>query len=363
MNRLIPATAAVFTASALYYKFVKMNPVFSDQFAVTSYNVLAKELCSPEFFQVENPEFLNFGKRQELIRARISTFLKRDDIVCLQETDPDLLEDLFANNGYFTLASYYSTMPGRGSFGNSISFPTKKFRLVESGRVKLGDSIVIPDDATNIGIPLPLPDGTPRKILKPLSEEVKRDTTTMWVKLINIATGNEVVIITEHMPCAFWYPEVMNGHASELKKLVAKLTDDHRIPFAVAGAFNTMPNTPIHRYLQGDDFAFEEKPLYKGWTPFSNFKDVMVEDFDARGPVPERQNVFAWTDAHQEKTLTTWCKNKFGAEFKETIDYIFYSGLDRMTSIVQTPTELIPNAEHGSDHVPISATFRFTSVI
>jgi len=162
----------------------------------------------------------------------------------------------------------------------------------------------------------------------------------------NDCNGGPFWVSTYHMPCAFWAPYVMFRHASSYVQMVQDLAGD--TPFVITGDFNIKPVDGVYRMLASCSWdEFEDvahcQPSEDPWTPHfpTPIRSACVV---ANGSEP------AWTNnCHHPRSNT---------RFKETLDYIWISPEWHVAEAgVDCPpgTEICPNLNEPSDHVPVFA--------
>jgi endonuclease/exonuclease/phosphatase family metal-dependent hydrolase len=303
-----------------------------DGITVSTYNLLSGTMSTPKFFATGN---LDKHTRIDLLINRLVKMMDMMSIITLQEVDVWLaskLHKLFIENGYYCLTSHYSTMDGRDYYGVVIAFPIGKYSFIESGQVAPAKHITAPPTDVVLSEPLP-----PKKVTNTVYDEALcRDSRVLYVKLSD-HNGNEFYVFTYHMPCAFWWPAVMTLHADALMIVIDNITNGGSIPYVLAGDFNTMPNTPIHRFICENKIDDKEFLPYATWTP-SNHTTSPID-----------------VNAGDLERASTQCINAKGDLFRGNIDYIFVSKQFKVNKVIQdTPTENMPNETEGSDHLPVT---------
>jgi mRNA deadenylase 3'-5' endonuclease subunit Ccr4 len=302
----------------------------------STYNVLANSMATKDFFQVEKDEYLELSNRMPKILNSIDEMITNDSIIALQEVDIKLaasgLHQKFIDNNYYPLTAHYSTMESRDYFGNVIAFPTKLYKLITYGQVKIGSLISAPENRTEAFLPL-----FNRKVDHDVyTEAMKRDTCLLYVVLEDKNTNKRFVVSTYHMPCTFWWPGVMTLHVDTLLKQIDILKQD--LPCILLGDFNAKQYTPVYNYIT-------QCIMDESYYPLPNWeKSDNLQLTDARIAV------------NYPLIPTTKCKNKNGDLFCEILDYIFVSKEFEVTKFDQKQTnEIMPNLKEGSDHLPIHA--------
>lgn len=294
---------------------------------IATYNVLDNSMAVPKFFDLPE-QHLKLEHRMPLILREISKFTSRKTILCLQEVGITLsgagLHQHFASNGYYCLTSHYSSIPGRDFFGVCIVFPTDTYTLVKYGEVKIGETILVPD-----GIEL----AETKDGVSAYEEAKKRDTRMLWAILKKKSDDKEFFVATYHMPCCFWWVPVMVMHVDALLSEIDRLADG--LPIILAGDFNSYLNSNTGEIIKfiTSDIEFKNKPT-PGWRCTSTLK---------------------LENAIISPRVTTLTKSPGREPFSATLDYIFTRGFETSYEEVQRIEGLIPNNDHGSDHIPVYA--------
>ena len=307
-----------------------------------TYNVLANSMATKQYFQVDDDSFLTLEIRIQKILREITKLMSKQAIIAIQEVDIKLagvgLHQLFSEYNYYPLTAHYSTLEERDHFGTVIAFPTNIYKLITYGQVKIGNLIQVPENILNCRSPL-----FDRKIDHDVyTEAKKRDIALLYAKLENKITGLQFVVYNYHMPCAFWWPGVMTLHLNSLLQEIHNISQDY--PYILLGDFNIKHGSTLYKYITQGVIDDENYIPSLNWTPYSNNPILL----DCR--ILSNYDVIA----------TTKCKNKKGDLFCETIDYIFCSNHFTANNFQQSvPSDIMPNQNDGSDHLPISCQLNF----
>lgn len=310
------------------------------QLNLTTYNVLANSMADKRFFTVDDESVLNLEQRMPKILKELGECFAREDVLCLQEVDIALaaagLHQAFIENNYYALSAHYSTMPGRDYFGNIIAFPTKKYKLVTFGHVKIGDHLTIPKDYSNPITPHPFADGNPRTVNCDVYQEAaKRDSVLLYAILEDKKSAKRFVVNTYHMPCAFWWPAVMTLHAEALLRKVKELSGG--LPYILAGDFNIMPHTTLYKFITMGII------IEKEYFPSSEWK------YENICPLKDIRTL-----SHCPFYSTNFARNANNCVFEGALDHIFCSpGFSNHLMWYEPALREMPNEKDGSDHVPV----------
>ncbi len=316
--------------------FFKMESKDTPIIRVTTYNVLANSMATPDFFQLDNPEHLQLEVRLPKLLSKLECFIKSYDIIALQEVDIALacggINTLFLEHHYEVLRAHYSTMPERDAFGNFLCIPIKKYKILHYGQERIGSFITMPQNVGKMVLPN-------KKVNNNVYEEAqKRDSTMLYALLQDIKTNTIFYVFTYHMPCAFWWIPVMTLHIDALKSRIDVIAKNNR--FILLGDFNEVPGTDLFNFLMDTSQFSKSLAPCSLWAPSTNMllKDAKL----TRNILP-----------------TNRARNKNGTLFQGCLDHIFYSQMIPLEYVVETIQfdEELPNAENPSDHVPVSCVF------
>lgn len=302
--------------------------------SVTTYNILDRNLARSELFDVD-ARHLEPKKRLTLITETIQEDIAKESIITFQEVGrifgkSKVFKEL-KKSGYVTLTAY--TGEKRLGMGTAIAYPSK-YKLVRHGRVRIGEKIPLPRDHEK---------SEHRTLKNPKGEDQdyslfdfakSRDQILLWAILKEKVTGAEFFVATYHMPCAYWWPSVMLLHADTVLREVEKLAGD--LPIILAGDLNScLKNKETSDVLK----FFLEDVTVEGitslWKPASKLK----------------------LKSANTTLLTTRTKSPDRPIFEGTLDHVLYSGCDLLSvDIEDISDKILPDATHGSDHVPVRVT-------
>ncbi len=385
---------------------------------VVSYNVLSSSLCSPAHFTTVFPEHCASQYRFHRVCGRLELEMRQQHpVVCLQEVSLEWagkLHAFFERNGYTFIVSNYGNK-SNGYMGVGVAYPRVKYELKGVDVTCVADTKpggwwaprpkeplppawpglfrgwlvrklgllaqLVTGTATTmrqIAWSSPAVDFRGEKRESPWAYAASRQNRVVSLHLHPIGvplSGQDFVVSTYHMPCAFWAPSVMTIHAWLLMQHVQGLFGG-KMAYVVAGDFNIKPSSPLYElFTKGtlpatvDDptdpvvhglATMPSEPCFAGdsWSPF----------YWKRGSV---QSAYATVAGH-EPPFTNFAMTKDMTQtFAHTLDYIFYGQGDgaklRCVAVADTDYECatvlcsgnksLPSKTEGSDHLLVAATF------
>ena len=355
------------------------------QIRIVSYNILSTEYAGADYYVNTPPEHLQTSYRWGLLRTRLEAELKANSVVCLQEVTPtwdELLIPFFHHHGY----TLVSGPKADGKMGVSIAVP-RDLQVAETKIVKVGDRLRARASARKYETKIPLVgpwlDAIANRAVVPAVDlydttrtragrllgwpswfnhlpqhhdgweaSMKRDNSLVFVRVRPQGTSVELCVGTYHMPCKFRCPDIMTLHASMVKDLMFEMA--RTTPFVLAGDFNITPRDPVYRMLtQGEncDHLLKESLRHTvTWRP--DYRQVVKSAYV--------------TKLGSEPPFTNYAHTARSAPFRDTLDYVFYSGVEviDVVALPATPDDVergvrsFPCTTEPSDHLMVGATFR-----
>jgi len=319
--------------------------------SVYTYNLLSTRLSDASFHNRCFPKYLDTEYRWELIHERLSSQMKKNSVICLQELSEEWimkLMGLFLQNEYVFI--YDSAWLGVG-----IAYPSSLYSFKGMSMIAVGEHLQkeckrAPKTTQSL-IPYGLSHAwryiqswfiTPKQEEDPWEGAIRAKNRLIGVSLSD-KTGHCFKVFTYHMPCLFRNPNLMNIQAAALLTTVQKEAQDHA--YVLAGDFNSTPDSEVYRMITKGRCVF---PRSTSFMTTPDFKlDIMQSAYDSVNSCEPAYTNFSHT-----------CRSV--APFRDTIDYIFFSGMT-CTQVMATredrSTATFPNAEEPSDHLPLCATF------
>lgn len=329
---------------------------------VITYNLLSSSLSTRASYPWNDLLYLDADNRFELILRAFEDWIKgsifRDGrqweagaprpVFCLQEVSLEWasrLQIFFEGYNYRFYVTNYGIHPN-GYMGVAIAVPSSA-KVLE---------LVI--DLPNSRLEWNGENKEAEKETSPALQSISRSSKALWNVIkskynryialhlrLTEEAEREVWVATYHMPCEFKRPSILTTMAillfSELQSLAGGL------PLVVAGDFNISPD--------GETFRL----ITEAVTPITTaigFEGA-PRDWDIY-PLPDRMSVVPPLPF----TSRVLSNVKVPTAFIGTLDYIFYKGEDlHFTDLeeVRLSEEIMPNATHPSDHLPVIANFTF----
>ena len=337
---------------------------------VISYNILSPFLCHDGEFIGYNAGHLQWQSRKQLLFNYLQKWIEDSPIICLQEISfnwKGKLEEFFRKNNYTFFTMNYGHK-SNGFFGVGIAIPDQ-YSIKNTEYLHMG-SIINANPPEHIYNWFYQQKQTERKkeedklsfvdrvaflmeeLVESKEDEIQKiqDTINEAKNRNNFAIGltletkdevpKQFMIYNYHMPCTFKKPVIQAMHIDAIKKLIIK---NKQVPTIFAGDFNVTPDSDGYNYLTSP-FLQDEHRIY---IPVGNHSDIALKSaFKEIGK--------------EEPNFTCFSHTKFGGEFKNTLDYIFFHGslqASEAERLILTSTKM-PNQSNPSDHLPLTATFQ-----
>lgn len=339
----------------------KMSKEEKNLLSVISYNILAPELCNPEWNHTCNPQHLEKEYRLELLLEYLCFFVENKSVICLQEvsyTWAGKIITFFQQYNYYTVYTPYGNY-FNGFMGVLSAFPQDLYQLENCDISQIGGTSKYKYEkpekktCTTKFWNFFFRKEEEKKIKQKndlIKESLYKKNAMISLQLLHLPTNKKVWICNYHMPCSFDKPLLMNIHALLVKQHVLRLCSYE--PFVLVGDFNMKVGSEPYQIIT-------EKKYFDNDPDLQPFVDPFVD--------PELFDFLRFEDVYQKKigkiSCTTWANTKKFGEFKDVIDYIFYDSLslkpEKVLDIPIIKTEC-PNSDEPSDHISIGATFSFS---
>lgn len=280
---------------------------------VCSYNILS---CAHVKRDSSDPEISSVEYRWKLLKEKLTKKVQESAIICLQEvcqTWMELLLPFFTEMKYETRSVSY----GNGNMGLITAVPSTTFTIQDSIEIK-------PASVLRGWAGIQFVDGN-----KFWQEAMKRTNRSI---ILTLEAKNVVFqVCNYHMPRAC--PAIIASHFSVL----AHALFSTGLPFIFVGDFNTGLNSDVYGWITEGKHAVSD---------IAFIPNVALPEL-----VCPLKSAYAEIKIEQVKS---------GAN--KAIDYLFYHGLNvAFTDPVSSP-EPCPNKDEPSDHLLVSATFRFNKI-
>ncbi|ETW05713.1 hypothetical protein H310_03421 [Aphanomyces invadans] len=327
-----------------------VHPSAASSFSIAQLNILASNLAKPDRFPYVQPTVLEWTTRKEILVRQLTSL--QADVLCLEELSDywTYFRPTFLELGYDSVyvkrpSGHVSEWSGQKKLdGCGLFFRQSKFSLKEVESVNFSD---------------------------------EHDRVALLVLLEEIATSELVLVGTTHL---WWNSAKVDHQLKQLIELNREMNDmadaihakyrlpaGHTVPVVVCGDFNNSPSSLLYRYMENSFL----RPKCSMKSAYANYcigdgSASSAEQVESGGNEPPHTTV---------NFRRCW-----------TIDYIWFSSEHlRPDSVLEIPSEEalrsedgpegwqaslpsnaatnqngIPNSVHGSDHVPLLATFSFT---
>lgn len=351
---------------------------------VVSYNVLCSHLCKEEDLPRCDPNALHPASRRLRLRSKLVHHMQNDRILCLQELSRSWYANMlpyFTGHGYTVVPGLYGNAHN-GYMGVAVAYPTARYTLLAAATSRVADGAAWPRREKPVSASAAVYvasrawdwlsswatwgwGGDAAKKPAPVEDEVERARSRQNVLVLLhmrcLRSGDEFVVGTYHMPCAFDWPDQMRLHAAAVVNhslAFAEREDAEGVmyPLVLAGDFNFKPGSDCYRIVTEGRLTDEEENDTLSRCPGLDAAKHL------RTPTPLKS---AYVTARGEEPAFTihsyaeW-SGKPNA-FTGTLDYIFHSGhfdevaadaLPDSPDVFATP---LPTEEEPSDHLLIRA--------
>lgn len=340
---------------------------------IVTYNILSNLLCTADTFgppNYNNPTYIAKDYRYNLLKQRLNEWVKKSYIICLQEVDKDTsckLQIYFKETGYdFYFDPYGSHF--NGYMGTAVAMPDK-YKALKLEKYRLSDAKRWPrEPKPNTGYIYPILSwvtlgyigyDSPKEYTVWKAARAKRNT--MISILIKTPNGNIFSVSTLHMPCSFKNPSIMLTYSVLARYRAQKFAGNY--PYVLAGDFNITKNEYAYKNLL--ESSFDTSCLKQDYHPLDEWDPNQLKLDELKS---------AHYEVHGSEPPFTCCSVNDavgdGTVFCNTIDYILYNGMEVSDAhvILNSPRILHdlkpqPNKYEPSDHLPVSASFKFKAPI
>lgn len=340
---------------------------------VITFNMLSQNAATSEYFPYVKDHFLCFTFRIVRMKKLLSSWMKVNFIICLQEFSKgwaSVLKGFFEQNSYKIFYRLYA----KDKMGVAIAYPTKHYDLINAVETTLGPEIKMINQTLKYNNQTCNAQIDPIKLSVVMRElEFAENTKNALLSIIlrpkyhGTDTGRNLVVSTYHMPCKFTQKYYMIAQILALKISLEKLLASTKtyVPgktsVVMTGDFNISPINPEYKLLAGVPYTEEELkiPSYESIATMKNIYGSIGVDLE-QGIKLHSAHV---TINGKEPTYTN-VSIKVGATFIDCIDYILIGESVEIRSCkagltTTHPTDTgYPNAICPSDHIPLSASLR-----
>ncbi|KAG9410409.1 Nocturnin [Aphanomyces cochlioides] len=319
------------------------HPSAPSTFSIAQLNILASNLASPDRFPYVQPELLEWETRKNILMRQLADL--RADVICLEECSDywTFFRPSFLALGYDSVyvkrpSTHSSTWSGDKKMdGCGIFFRQDKFELKECDSVNFRD---------------------------------EHDRVALLALLKEVGTKHHILVGSTHL---WWNSNKVDHQMRQLVELndemiqftaaleakYAHQLPHGTIPVVLCGDFNNSPTSPLYHYMEKDFLS----PTIAMKSAYADYRAI---DGTAETGEPPHTTVNyrrCWTidyiwyspqhlqrDAILEIASEAELRSEAGPPGWHAVANIPDDGINRNG---------IPNSVHGSDHVPIMATFSF----
>lgn len=350
-----------------------VDPHVNQDFTLLCYNILADMYARPSWFNYAKPEHLDWSFRRRILKRELLYY--KSDVVCLQEVQAphdwespessmDCSNHLLFFVKFMTRAGYdfvYCRKIGAGG------------RVLSRGGPQLGNVIFW---KKSVFEPL-------RKIEVPLADEMMNlahqpkdrsalgrgyNQVALFMLLRHLATGRDILIGTTHITANWQEPHFQLLQVYGCTQAMESIREEvgTNVPTILAGDFNSTPETAAYEFLLTGQLPERIKPALRTLP----IKRVRLSEMEPAGE--ENRPIFG----HSMKLDSCYRAalggsevefTNYTAEFKDTLDYIFYT-VDSLVPVAvlknyseETLSQEVglPSSRFPSDHVPLVARIAF----
>lgn len=275
---------------------------------ICTYNVLAEK-----YFQLMTKEIkegvpcypkMTSPQRETQLFQEISKIMRFENVIfCLQEITQDSITrftNFFNNHDYSVESVLYNTgSKDEYQLGVLIAYPNDSFSVEQVEKVVVCDQLLGRNTNENLA--------------------KKKKNEAIFIKFTDSIEDSSFVVGTYHAPCSVDNEEVATLHANCLVKFALEtFPSDHII---LAGDFNVTPNRQAYHHITS----------------------LLKSAWDLIGKFPITNHAFIK-----------------GTEFSGCLDHVFFtSSVECKRVLVDSPTNIIPDSRHSSDHVPVIVELEF----
>jgi mRNA deadenylase 3'-5' endonuclease subunit Ccr4 len=334
------------------------------EFSVVQFNMLAKFLCTEEYYPYCKPKYLKWNYRRRLLEEGLIRV--NADIICLEEVqgstmmDPSefndhavYLRNLGARLGYDMIYCMKTKADGtqnKMSMGNALLYKKSAFDLLDLQNVRYA-------------VELQKYCGDDKNVRKRYLNEQQ---VAVFAKLKHLATGNVIVAAVTHITCKFSEPDIQIAQIAVLLETLDQFATSHsvrgdgRLPVVLCGDFNMTPYSTGYEFIRTGGIV--------GTHPDIRPNDHTVMPFLVGHPLLDgSRRLLSFANAYVKVCNYDPETTNVKPPFSGCLDYIWCHGLEPFEVLpIGKVSELarevgLPNSKMPSDHVPIGAKFRFAT--
>eukprot|EP01035_Chromulina_nebulosa_P018937 gene18937-24744_t len=326
----------------------------SARFRVVSYNILSELYATKQAYPYCDQWMLSWPYRRHMLLQELSDC--EGDIICLQEVQADHFElhlkPFFTNIGYECLYKQKSR-ESMGIYGKvdgcAMFWNRNKFSVIDNYTIDFNDLARREVDKMN------LDEADIRKYITRLSRD--NIAQVAFLEVLHTMSGQRqlICVANTHLYANYQRPDVKLWQTktllNEIQQLLLSRTVNSDIPLVLCGDFNSEPSSAVYELI------------VKG-----SIQQPRPEITDTSDNLTVVQNLHILSHRLDLTSAMTSCSGigtepaftNYTANFKGTLDYIFYSHSRlRVLSVAIIPTEVdinkncgvgMPAACYPSDH-------------
>lgn len=357
-------------------------------FRVITFNLLSSDYERENYYPTIPTHYLAFKFRKKRTMTLISSWIKHNYIICLQEVNTkwdDMLKSFFFDT---SLYGYQSVKYANDKMGVAIAYPFKYYELLKYDVQKCSDLIQKKfNKLTDICQMCPISGmemtGQNQHDIKKISPEIissdETETLLMQLKeaslspnlfltvLLKVKSKKKcnIMISTYHMPCRYDMKYFLIAHIETMKHIIYTLKNMWQNEFenvqttVLAGDFNISDKDSIYKYMTDETYTDDE--LENSASFIANMSRIYkMINCDIMCPLKLKS---AYRTLHGCEPVYTNVSVKDDI-FMEPLDYILIDDNAEIKSALVGLTlknpEIIsyPNWICPSDHLPLSASLQ-----
>lgn len=334
------------------------------EFSVVQFNMLAKFLCTEEYYPYCNPKFLKWNYRRRLLEEGLTRV--KADIICLEEVQGS---NVMEPNEFNDHAVYLRNLGARLGYGMIYCMKTKADGT--QNKMSMGNALLYKKsvfdflDLKNVPYAVELQKhcGTDANVRKRYLNEQQ---VAVFAKLTHKATGNIIVAAVTHITCKFSEPDIQIAQIAVLLETLDQYATYHsvlgnhgRLPVVLCGDFNMTPYSSGYEFIRTGGIISTHPDIRPN--------DYNVMPFLVGHPLLDgSRRLLSFSSAYVRVCTNDPETTNVKPPFSGCLDYIWCHGLEPYEVLpIGKISELsregggLPNSKIPSDHVPIGAKFRF----
>ena len=338
-----------------------------------SWNILTSPYCTPKILPRNNPDDLHPKIRYTRILEYIEQQINDSNgsvVIGLQEVELKFysrITPILSRWNYdWEFQSFFQKKSGR--MGVLLAWSRNHYILIESKRIKVSDWLddQCPFPSNEIWRSQSWTETIMHKFRTWMGWKSIPTTQNWWKTALqrpnwllmaklglrsnseSISSSTRITVAAYHMPCLFWMPEAIALHIGAMSTLVTKFS--RNTPLVLMTDANTKPNDTYYSWIVHDR-ENDDKPKEINRTWYPAFGEKLY-------------SLYSWQHGSDPKFTTNVHGSFSGVPFKDCIDYVLTNVEPYSVNMPVVPPsnyegELIPSADHPSDHFPLTGRVEF----